>query len=94
MRENTVQNIINKVKEHGTIENLPKIGHPRLHSEKTVRSLIRDAKINPKKTVAVLLKDWKSSLPFSISTVSLSYENITYLAALQQKTTVKCSKCS
>jgi len=40
----TVQNIIKKVKEHGTIENLPKICRPRMNSERTARSLILDAK--------------------------------------------------
>jgi len=40
-----------------------------MNGERTVRSLILDAKINPKKTAAELLKDWKSSLPTSISTV-------------------------
>ena len=64
-----VQNIIKKAKEPETIENLTKIGRSRMNSERTVRSLIRDAKINPKKTAAELLKDWKSSLPTSISTV-------------------------
>jgi len=39
-----VQNIIQKVKEHGTIENLPQYGLPRMNSERTVRSLIQDAK--------------------------------------------------
>ena len=29
-----VQNIIKKVKEHGTIENFPKIGRPRMISKK------------------------------------------------------------
>ena len=62
-------NIIKKVKEHRTIENLPKNSRPRMNSERTVRSLIPDAKINPKKTAAELLKDWKSSFSTSISTV-------------------------
>ena len=74
-----VQNIIKKVKEHGTIENLPKIGHPRMNSERTVRSLIRDAGINPKKTAAKLLKDWKSSLPTSITTVKRVLRSIIIL---------------
>ena len=46
------QNIIKKVNENGRIENLSKIGRSRMNSERTVRSLLRDAKINPKKTAA------------------------------------------
>ena len=34
--------------------------------ERTVRSLIRDAIINPKKTATELLKDWKSVRKYSI----------------------------
>ena len=64
-----VQNIIKKVKEDGTTENLPKISRPRMNSERTVRFLIRGAKINPKKTAAEILKDWKSGLPTSKSTM-------------------------
>jgi len=57
-----VQNIIKKVREHETIENFLKIGRPRMNSERTVKSLIWDAKKNPKKTAAELLKYWKSVL--------------------------------
>ena len=55
-----VQNIIKKVKKHGTIENLPKINCLRMNSEKDVRSLIPGAKINPMKIATELLKDWKA----------------------------------
>ena len=64
-----VQNITKKVKERGTIKNLTKIGRPRMNSERTLKSLIRDAKINPKKASAGLLKDWISGQPTSISTM-------------------------
>ena len=81
---NVKQNIIKKVKEHGTIENLPKIGRLRMNSERTVSSLIWDAKINPKKTAAELLEDLKSGLLTSVSTVKrvlLKYNLFCHIAA-------------
>jgi len=54
------------------------IGRPRMNSK---RSLILDAKINPKKTTAELLKDWKSSLPTSISTVKRFLQKYNLFAA-------------
>jgi len=59
-----------KFREHGTTENIPKIGSPLLNSNRSVRLLIRDAKTNPKKTAPELLKDWKSSEPASVDLLS------------------------
>jgi len=64
-----VQHIIKKFREHGTTENIPKIGRPRLNSDRSVRLLIRDAKRNPTKTAPELLKDWESSVPASMTTL-------------------------
>ena len=64
-----VQHIIKKFMEHGTTENLPKSGRPPLNTTRSVRLLVRDAKVNPKKTAPELLKDWESSVPTSVTTV-------------------------
>ena len=64
-----VQNILKKSKEHNSIENRPKIGRPRIHSARSMRLMIRNAKANPKKTAPELLQDWRSSLPTSVNTV-------------------------
>ena len=52
-----VQNIIKKSKEYYTIENLSKISHCGINSVRNVILLIRDAKVNLKKTAPELLKD-------------------------------------
>jgi len=66
-----------------------------MNSERIVRSLIQNAKINPKKTAAELLKDWKSSLPTSISTAKRVLQKYNLFGCIAaKKTTVECSKCS
>ena len=64
-----IQNIMMKYRKHKSIENLPKSGCPPLNTERNVRLLIRDYKNNSKKTAPELLRDWKSSVPTSVTTV-------------------------
>ena len=58
-----------KYRKHKSIENLPKSGRPPLNTERNVRILIRDSKNNPKKTAPELHRDYKSSVPTSVTTV-------------------------
>ena len=51
-----VQNILMKLRDHNTIEDLLKTGCPALNTARSVRVLIRDSKKNRKKTALDLLK--------------------------------------
>ena len=70
-----VQNILMKLQDHNTIEDLPKTGCPALNNAISVRVLIRDTKKNPKKIALDLLKSWKSSRPTSVNTVKRILRN-------------------
>lgn len=66
---NAVQNIIRKLQQHGTLENLCKSGRKPKNTPRSERSLIRMSTQNPQKTARDLLIDWKLSQTSSVSTV-------------------------
>ena len=70
-----VQNILMKLRDHNTIEDLPKTGCPVLNSARSARVLIRDSKKNLKKTAPDLLKLWKSSWPILVNTMKRILRN-------------------